>query len=504
MANDTNADVRRTCVQFAPACSTTMPYLLLRTRYPSDAVRAEVYHALALEDRIPLTSLSIAHRAAAVRSGLREREGPAQKAARAMLQAWFRGSHAGDGDLVRLLTFLDVELHEMDARALVQTLINDHVVDPVAMAHAAQTSAQGLRTDPEDLAAEPRLSPLLRPEEALVWSVVTTHLAGESAALSSAAARGLGHATQMDAEASTRNLDALEAALPASVADYVSLVEQHWRAGGAYQFATRQLISLGATCVDFTDAAGRHAASGLVDKLLLTAPAATAEEVDDDAEAPLGCGGDGAWETAVADLAVKVHGGGVDLARIMCRMVHVARAGEETNLEMVNREPEQTPRNPYTAWVTGPASDAQLLGQLSLLARRLTSGRGLGTVSAHGVTMQDVVEKVVLRHVTSLQEVVRIQALAALGALLLVDGVPGCAKEHSVILRLALANHPLPGSPRVRNEAARALVDLCLVRSPALVDAATRVGLCEGTSTEHETETDGPSRSRVLLDDTAA
>lgn len=83
-----------------------------------------------------------------------------------------------------------------------------------------------------------------------------------------------------------------------AVVEMVGLVERHWAAGPEHRCAARQLALVAARCLDFADAAGRAAAAEVVAGLLAEPPAPG----EGGAAASVGCGGDGRWEDAVAEV----------------------------------------------------------------------------------------------------------------------------------------------------------------------------------------------------------
>ncbi|KAL6507656.1 hypothetical protein OROGR_023851 [Orobanche gracilis] len=122
------------------------------------------------------------------------------------------------------------------------------------------------------------------------------------------AAMAMGTESAVYAEEASDNNDLIDSILPASVSEYVELVNAHIAAGPNYRFVSRQLLLLG-TMLDFSDASNRKVASEFVQSLLHKA---LDHELDCDGnEVVIGdgfsLGGEKDWASAVAELAKKVH-----------------------------------------------------------------------------------------------------------------------------------------------------------------------------------------------------
>ncbi|KAL6537705.1 hypothetical protein OROHE_012332 [Orobanche hederae] len=122
------------------------------------------------------------------------------------------------------------------------------------------------------------------------------------------AAMAMGTESAVYAEEASDNNDLIDSILPASISEYVDLVNAHIAAGSNYRFVSRQLLLLG-TILDFSDASNRKVASEFVQGLLHKA---LDHELDCNGnEVVIGdgfsLGGEKDWASAVAELAKKVH-----------------------------------------------------------------------------------------------------------------------------------------------------------------------------------------------------
>ena len=106
-------------------------------------------------------------------------------------------------------------------------------------------------------------------------------------------------------------------------------------------------------------------------------------------------------------LASRVHGTGAALAQCLCDAASACSR----------------------AWappaVSPAEAAAQLLALTARLARRMTTARGAGACAAGEVTVEVLYNQVVVANLNHECQIVRQHAVEALGALLLLDGVPG-------------------------------------------------------------------------------
>lgn len=149
---------------------------------------------------------------------------------------------------------------------MLRMLLKEGVVNALHLGRLADSDGIGLRGDFS------RPGAVMGPASALFWRVVCEWLASQAANKGVSAARKLGAAANIDAAVSDERIAAMEAALPETVADMADIIAKHARAGAAYRFSTGQLMQLAAKCMDFADAAGRSAASGMLRTLLTSAP----------------------------------------------------------------------------------------------------------------------------------------------------------------------------------------------------------------------------------------
>ena len=107
----------------------------------------------------------------------------------------------------RLLDLLDAELNEEVAMAALDALMRAGTLDPREAARQARDGERGMRVP---------APALLTAGQALLWRAVAERLAGAAARRGAGAAAGSGHAAAVEAAAAGEDLDALEAALPAT------------------------------------------------------------------------------------------------------------------------------------------------------------------------------------------------------------------------------------------------------------------------------------------------
>jgi len=145
---------------------------------------------------------------------------------------------------------------------VLRMLLKECVVNAVHLGRLADSDGIGLRGDFS------RPGAVMGPASALFWRVVCEWLKDESTERGLAAARRVGQAAEIERSKAEEANEALEAALPPTVADMANIIAQHAAAGAAARFACAQLMQLGAKCMDFGDAAGRSDASLMLRRLL--------------------------------------------------------------------------------------------------------------------------------------------------------------------------------------------------------------------------------------------
>jgi len=149
---------------------------------------------------------------------------------------------------------------------VLQTLMDRGEVNAVHLGRMAESDDMGLRAD----FSQPDV--LMGPASALFWRVVCEWLASSATSKGVSAAGKVGAGARIDAAVAEERLEALEKALPETVADMAAIIAKHAAAGGAYRFSTGQLMQLSAKCSEFGDASGRAAASAMLRELLTSIP----------------------------------------------------------------------------------------------------------------------------------------------------------------------------------------------------------------------------------------
>ena len=161
-----NKDVRKSILGSLAISDFTIPHVVERTRDASEDVRRVAF--LALTSKVPVASVSIALRAAAVRRGLTERSDAVRGAAIDMLKRWL---DAFEGDVLALVAALDAESNEDVAASAVRALIE---CGRVKLNDVAQSVPDGVAAGGGLRRASD--AELMSPEAAVYWRVVCEEL----------------------------------------------------------------------------------------------------------------------------------------------------------------------------------------------------------------------------------------------------------------------------------------------------------------------------------------
>jgi len=405
--------VRKAVVASLGVSDVTLPALVDRTRDVAEDVRRTTFRTLA--GKVPLAVLSIAQRTTVLRRGLADRAPPVREAAIGVLDKWMQ---ACEGDVARLLGALDVENRESVSEALLKEFITCGVVNAAEVAQR-DAATHGLR---RDVATDGPLSP----ELALYWRVICEALSAEAKDLGTGAATGGGQAAAVAAASASEKLEALDAALPESMAALCALIRGHADvASPGTLFATRQLLRLART-MDLSDATASREAGALADQLMRRGPV--------QGGATLGS----AWESALAGFASAALG--------------AAAPGIISSAAVAVRDsaPEDVP-----CWLHALALVAALLEDASSL--RAAGGSTL---------LRSLLQELVLPAVQHGSVAVRARGMRCLGLICLLDLPLDTAY-------VALLRHAAACDARlVRTQATRALCDLALLHGMERLDAA--------------------------------
>lgn len=264
---------------------------------------------MALAERVPLADMPVADAAALLRGGLSDRAASVREAvASRLVMAWLDGV---DGEPLKLVHALNVQAHPgaagvwgwwhamcrawgawaaccmcsvqachgspaccwrspspttEECELVLRTLLDRGVANAVHLGRMAESDGLGLRAD----FSQPGV--LMGPASALFWRVVCEWLHSQATSKGLAAANKVGAAANIDAAAAAERLEALESAMPGTVAEMAEIIAKHAAGGARYRFSAGQLMQLAAKCMDFADAAGRSAASLMLRQLLADAP----------------------------------------------------------------------------------------------------------------------------------------------------------------------------------------------------------------------------------------
>lgn len=413
LGSEKNKEVRKAILGSLAISDYTIPCVVERTRDVAEDVRRIAF--LALTSKVPVESVSIAHRALVLRRGLNDRVPTVRSASVEMLKRWLE---AFEGDVFKFLAALDVESNETEAELALKELITVGRIKPMEVCKNAELTVKGLR---RDLAADG----MLTAEQALYWRVVLQHLAEASAAKGSTSAQSVGQAREIAVAEVGEMIEALESAMPPTAMELLSLVDAHARNEDG-KFAARQLLPL-LQCVDLNDGAIRRGAINLIADQLREEPRVNAHG------SSYACGGDGKWENAL-----------IDIARLV--------ATESTE---------------FAGLVLDAADSLQLMGTAESLTQALfVAGSLLERVSKRlpSVAAEAVMDSLIKPAVTHSTTAVRRESMRVLGLLLCSQGVVN--PDAVVILRTALSADAAP----VRCMAARALGDAALLHGPAALD----------------------------------
>ncbi|KAK3246813.1 hypothetical protein CYMTET_43668 [Cymbomonas tetramitiformis] len=288
LLTERSKDVRKAALGSIGTSDFTLEMVVERTKDINEEVRRIAF--MVLREKLSIKHLSMQQRATVLQRGLLDRDLKVQKECRSLLFHWLQESN---DDPVVLLRALDVETHEAVAERVLQELFTEGGIKPV---HVALTQAsQGLRNDKVGVPTESGVA-LLDTETVLFWRVLCEYLHRAAQERGTDAATACGTTAVVAAASAGDLLEALEAALPATVATLFDLVAAYAAAGSERHFAARQLLRL-TRCLELADTTGRQAAMQLLHRLLGEPPV----------EGSFGLGGDESWERALVDAASLVY-----------------------------------------------------------------------------------------------------------------------------------------------------------------------------------------------------
>ncbi|KAL8038290.1 hypothetical protein ABFX02_11G096700 [Erythranthe guttata] len=321
-----NGDVRKIIVLSLPPSSATLLTIIDCTLDVSESVRKAAYFVLA--SKFPLQSLSIKFRTNILQRGLADRSAAvAKECLRMMKDEWLE--KCCNGDPIELLKYLDVETYESVGESVMTNLLKAGLVklqDGRTLRNFFKSNGDSAEAGLCDHSIE-----LMEAEVALFWRMVTKHLHMEAHKKGSDAAMAKGMESAVYAEEASDSNDLLDNILPATISEYVELVNAHITAGTNHRFVSRQLLLLG-TMLDFSDTSNRKVAGEFVQDLLHIA---LDHELDYNGnEVFIGdcfnLGGEKHWANAVAELTKKVHTAKGEFEEVVLTVVEeVARSCRE-------------------------------------------------------------------------------------------------------------------------------------------------------------------------------
>ena len=413
LGSEKNKEVRKAILGSLAISDCTVPCVIERTRDVAEDVRRIAF--LALTSKVPVESVSIAHRALVLKRGLNDRAPVVRSASVEMLKRWI---DAFEGDVIKFLAALDVETNEPEAELAMKELIAIGRVKPMEVCKDADLVARALKRDLQTQG-------LMSPEEGLFWRVVLTHLAEASAAKGADSAQAVGQAREIAVAEVGEMIEAMEAAMPPTATDLLAIVTAHATSDEG-KFVARQLLPL-LKCVDLNDGAIRRGAINLVTEQLRIEPIVSTHG------SSYACGGDGKWETALVEFA-----------------------------RLVANDPTE-----FAGLVLDAADSLQMCGTAESLTQALYIAGSLlerTTKRLPSVAAEAVMDSLIRPAVTHSTTAVRRESMRVLGLLVASQGV--ISPEAVVILRTALSADAAP----VRCMAARALGDAALIHGPAALD----------------------------------
>ncbi|XP_024527782.1 condensin complex subunit 3 isoform X2 [Selaginella moellendorffii] len=289
---DPSPDVRKAALLAIPVLNTTISDIVSRTGDVSAAVRKAAYSVIR---DIPIQSLSIRQRALVLQRGLLDRESTVQVECRSMLKDGWLTRDCQKDPLI-LLKLLDVETNEKAGELVMQQLLTEDCM--------GVDNSQSLRDYLDHDGTNEGKIRFMEPEEALYWRTLCAHLHSEAQAKSSDAAKSRGAQADVLEAVAADKAQLLDSILPATVAEFVTLVEAHHTAGSSQSFVSRQLLLL-ANVLDFSDMASRKCAAASINNFLYqwTSPDRGPEMTGDG----IYLGGGKEWSDAFVQLAKKVH-----------------------------------------------------------------------------------------------------------------------------------------------------------------------------------------------------
>jgi len=471
LSSEKTKDVRRAVLASLPASLHTKPQFLDRTRDEADEVRRIMY--LAIAEKLPLQALSSDERALLIQRGLGDRCASVSDAARSMLETWLEV--ACGGEPLTLLRALSVQHHPKEAEMALTALVESGRLDAVKIGRLAAEENVGLRgafttktvasregsplaaDDDNDMMCIDNINSLLAPEAALFWRVICEWLSSDAASKGLAALGGVGTVATIDGAAAAERLEALEAALPATVEELVDIVALHINAGPQHRFAAGQLMHLMAQCADFADASGRRAAANLLTSTLLSSHSSSSSSDSNDVEYEEW---NDSWTTAVTLLLKKVYSSPSELADAML-----------TTLGLIIDQ-AFNPTNPQD-WL-------HFLNVTAVMLTMLPSARP--ALRSSSFSLHQLVTAFLLPATAHADKCVRALAVRCLGLYAMLDGIPTKLAEHVGTLRCRLLSGGEDSS--VKAVAAQALADLALQRGPKAMDAISLVATVGGDASQ--------------------
>ncbi|KAK6154122.1 hypothetical protein DH2020_013761 [Rehmannia glutinosa] len=441
-----NGEVRKTIVLSLPPSSETLSMIIDCTLDVSESVRKAAYCVLA--SKFPLQSLRSADnhfkiQASLIHSshkhqaqnnysseGLTDRSAAVTKEClRMMKDEWL--DKCCSGDPIELLKFLDVETYELVGESVMATLLKAGLVRSI-FSNFCKMIVKFMQLFAKAMVSEifghcNNSIELMDPEAALFWRMVSVF-----------------------AEEASDNNDLLDRILPASISEYVELVNAHIAAGPNYRFVSRQLLLLGAM-LDFSDASNRKVASEFVQSLFHKA---LDHELDDNGnEVVIGdgfnLGGERDWAAAVAELAKKVHAATGEFEEVVLRVIE----------ELARPCRERT------------ADCKQWLHCLALIALLLENTSSFRHMQGRAIDPVEILHSLLLPGAKHSNLDVQRASIRCLGLFGLLERKP----SENIVKQLRVSF--VKGPPTIAIMAAKALLDLGIWHGPDEMDKAMNCNL---------------------------
>lgn len=254
LQKDKSKEVRKAVIASLPVSPYTMVYILERTRDEADDVRKMAF--LVLGEKAYVSDVPKDMLCPMLEKGLRDRVESVVDSATAMITSWF---DTCGGEPLALLREINGRDHPEASELVLKALFRSERLDAKQVALIASTEQLGICADFEKAETSN-----MGVEESLFWRVICEHLSSEASSHGLLAANSGGATAQVEAAAAGDRLEAFEALMPSSVDAFAQIILRHM----SDPQSCVQLVSLAASCCDFTDSSGRRSMGNIAHQIL--------------------------------------------------------------------------------------------------------------------------------------------------------------------------------------------------------------------------------------------